>query len=180
MNLKDLFLDELADIHFAENHIAKALPKMAKAATCEDLKEAILKHLEETKGHIEKVKQVFAAFDEKPKSKECKATLGLLAEGDEIASDNKGEPTINAAIISACQKVEHYEIASYGSLHAWALLLDNEEAANLLEEILDEEKAADEKLTELAGDKNQEALDGGCEECEEKTEEPAAGKNKKK
>jgi ferritin-like metal-binding protein YciE len=176
MNLKDLFLDELADIHFAENHIAKALPKMAKAATCEDLKEAILSHLEETKSHIEKVKQVFAAFDEKPKSKECKATLGLLVEGDEIASDNKGEPTINAAIISACQKVEHYEIASYGSLHAWAQLLGNEKAASLIEEILDEEKAADEKLTELAGDKNEEALGGDCENCDEQK----VSKSKKK
>ena len=176
MNLKDLFLDELADIHFAENHIAKALPKMVKAATCEDLKDAILSHLEETKGHIEKVKQVFAAFDEKPKSKECKATLGLLAEGDEIAADNKGEPTINAAIISACQKVEHYEIASYGSLHAWAQLLGNDEAANLIEEILNEEKAADEKLTDLSGDKNQEALAGDCEDCDESKKPAMSGK----
>jgi ferritin-like metal-binding protein YciE len=181
MNLKDLFLDELADIHFAENHIAKALPKMAKAATDEDLKEAILSHLEETKGHIEKVKQVFATFDEKPKSKECKATLGLLAEGDEIAADNKGEPTINAAIISACQKVEHYEIASYGSLSAWAQLLGNDEAVNLLEEILGEEKAADEKLTGLAEDKNQEALeDEGADGEEAEARKPAAGQNKKK
>jgi ferritin-like metal-binding protein YciE len=176
MNLKELFLDELADIHFAENHIAKALPKMAKASTDKDLKEAILSHLEETKGHIEKVKQVFAAFDEKPKSKECKATLGLLAEGDDIAADNKGEPTINAAIISACQKVEHYEIASYGALHAWAQLLGNDEAATLIEEILNEEKAADEKLTELSGDNNQQALDGDCEDCGESKTALLSGK----
>jgi len=101
MNLKDLFLDELADMYDAENRIAKAFPKMAKAATDEDLKTAIFDHLEETKGHIEKLGQVFAAFDEKAKGKKCKATVGLLEEGDEIASDNKGEPTINAAIISA-------------------------------------------------------------------------------
>jgi ferritin-like metal-binding protein YciE len=168
MNLKDLFLDELADMYDAENRIAKALPKMAKAATDEDLKTAILNHLEETKGQIEKLEQVFAAFDEKAKGKKCKATVGLLEEGDEIASDNKGEPTINAAIISACQKVEHYEIASYGCLIAWGKLLDNDEAVNLLEEILEQEKQANEKLTELAEDKNQEAL--GEEESNEEDE----------
>jgi ferritin-like metal-binding protein YciE len=158
MNLKDLFLDELADMYDAENRIAKALPKMAKAATDDDLKTAIMNHLTETKGHIEKVKRVFVAFDEKAKGKECKATVGLLEEGDEIASDNKGEPTLNAAIISACQKVEHYEIASYGTLIQWAKLLDNDEAVNLLEEILDEEKAANDTLTDLAEEKNHEAL----------------------
>ena len=158
MNLKDLFLDELADMHDAENRIAKALPKMAKAVTDEDLKTALLNHLEETRGHIEKVKQVFAAFDEKARSKECKATVGLLEEGDEIAADNKGEPTINAAIISACQKVEHYEIASYGTLIEWARLLDKDEAVSTLEEILDEEKAANDPLTDLAEEKNAEAL----------------------
>jgi ferritin-like metal-binding protein YciE len=167
MNLKDLFLDELADMYDAENRIAKALPKMAKAATDEDLKTAILDHLEETKGHIEKVERVFAAFDEKAKGKKCKATVGLLEEGDEIASDNKGEPTVNAAIISACQKVEHYEIASYGCLIAWGKLLDNDEAVNLLEEILGEEKQANEKLTGLAEDKNQEALSEDSEETNE-------------
>jgi ferritin-like metal-binding protein YciE len=171
MNLKDLFLDELADMYDAENRIAKALPKMAKAATGEDLKTAILNHLEETKGQIEKLEQVFAAFDEKAKGKKCKATVGLLEEGDEIASDNKGEPTINAAIISACQKVEHYEIASYGCLIAWGKLLDNDEAVNLLEEILEQEKQANEKLTGLAEETNQEALgeEGSEEEDEEKT-----------
>src|ERR1700709_1105246 len=158
MNLKDLFLDELADMYDAENRIAKALPKMAKAATDEGLKAAILNHLEETKGQVEKLKQVFAAFDEKAKGKECKATVGLLEEGDEIASDNKGDPTINAAIISACQKVEHYEIASYGTLVEWGKLLDNDEAVDLLEEILGEEEHANEKLTALAEDANQEAF----------------------
>jgi ferritin-like metal-binding protein YciE len=177
MTLKDLFLDELADMHDAENRIAKALPKMAKAATSEELKEGILNHLEETKGHIEKIKQVFAAFDEKAKSKECKATVGLLEEGDEIAADNKDEPTINAAVISACQKVEHYEIASYGSLIEWAKLLDNDDAVSLLEEILAEEEAADEKLTELAEACNEEAL-GTEENEEEETAGKATGKNK--
>jgi ferritin-like metal-binding protein YciE len=123
---------------------------MAKAATSEDLKEAFLAHLEETEGHVKKLEQVFQSFDEKAKGKTCEATVGLLKEGDEIAADFKGSPAINAALISAAQKVEHYEIASYGCLHEWAGLLGNQEAAGLLLEILGEEKAANESLTGLA------------------------------
>ncbi|HTH49242.1 MAG TPA: ferritin-like domain-containing protein [Candidatus Limnocylindria bacterium] len=156
--LQDLFLDELADMFDAEHRITKALPKLAKAATCPDLREALLNHLEETKGQITKLQKVFAAFNEKPQSKTCEATVGLLTEGDEIAAENEDEPTLNAALISAAQKVEHYEIASYGTLHAWALLLGNQKAADLIEEILDEEKAANDKLTELSENSNQEAL----------------------
>jgi len=158
--LKDLFLDELADMYDAEHRIVKALPKMAKAATCPDLKEAIQSHLKETEGHVKKLQQVFQCFGEKAKGKTCEATVGLLAEGDEIAADFKGSPAINAALISAAQKVEHYEMASYGCLHEWAGLLGNKEAAGLLQEILDEEKAANESLTKLALAKcNQEALE---------------------
>lgn len=161
MNLKDLFLDELADMYDAENRISKALPKMAKAATCDDLKAGILKHHKETLGQIDKLKKVFAAFDKKAKGKECKATVGLLKEGDEIVEDNDGEPTLDAGIISACQKVEHYEIASYGCLIEWAKLLKCDEAVNLLEEILEEEKAANETLTDASKAANQCALDDG-------------------
>jgi ferritin-like metal-binding protein YciE len=161
MNLKDLFLDELADMYDAEHRIIKALPKLAKAATNEDLKAAFLGHLEETKGQVAKLEQVFELFGEKAKGKKCKATVGLLEEGDEIASDNKDEPTLNAALISAGQKVEHYEIASYGCLHEWALLLDNSEAAALLEEILDQENGANKKLGDIAAESNREALDAG-------------------
>ena len=158
--LKDLFLDELADMYDAEHRIVKALPKMAKAATCPDLKEAIQSHLRETEGHVKKLQQAFQCFGEKAKGKTCEATVGLLAEGDEIAADFKGSPAINAALISAAQKVEHYEMASYGCLHEWAGLLGNKEAAGLLQEILDEEKAANESLTKLALAKcNQEALE---------------------
>ncbi len=164
--LQDLFLDELADMYDAERRIVKALPKMAKAATCSELKGAIEAHLEETQGHVTKLEQVFRAFDLKAKGKTCEATAGLLAEGDEIAADFKGSPAINAALISAAQKVEHYEMASYGCLHEWAGLLGNEEAAVLLEEILDEEKAANELLTQLARDgKNEEALGESPEEA---------------
>ncbi len=172
--LKVLFLDELADMYDAERRIVKALPKMAKAATCDKLKEAILAHLKETEGHVTKVEQVFQSFDEKAKGKTCEATVGLLKEGDEIAADFKGSPAINAALISAAQKVEHYEMASYGCLHEWAGLLGNEKAAGLLQEILEQEKAANETLTELArASSNEEALSGcddnGSEEAENKS-----------
>jgi ferritin-like metal-binding protein YciE len=162
--LECLFMDELADMYDAEHRILKALPKLAKAATCEKLKAAFLSHLEETKVHVARLEKVFQAFGEKARGKKCEATVGLLKEGDEIAADNKGEPTINAALISAGQKVEHYEIASYGCLQEWALNLGNKQAAALLKTILGEERAANEKLTKLAvASSNEEAL-GDCEE----------------
>jgi ferritin-like metal-binding protein YciE len=162
--LKDLLLDELADMYDAERRIVKALPKMAKAATCPKLKKVILAHLKETEGHVTKLEQVFRSFDQKAKSKTCKATVGLLEEGDEIAADFNGSEAINAALISAAQKVEHHEMASYGCLHEWAGLLGNKQAARLLEEILDEETAANDTLTNLArGGSNQEALGEGDE-----------------
>jgi ferritin-like metal-binding protein YciE len=148
--LKDLFLNELQDMYDAEHRIVLALPKMVHAATCDELKAALEHHLEQTKGHVTKLEQVFKSIGKEAKAKKCEATVGLLKEGDEIAAEFKGSPAINAALISAGQKVEHYEIASYGCLHAWAGLLDHGEAAGLLEEILNEEKAADKKLTELA------------------------------
>jgi ferritin-like metal-binding protein YciE len=157
--LKNLFLNELADMYDAEHRIIKALPKMIKAATCDQLKQALQQHLEETEGQVTQLERVFAAFDEKPKAKKCPAMAGILDEGDEIVSENKKSPAINAAIISAGQKVEHYEIASYGTLRAWASLLGNEEAANLIEEILDQEKNADNTLNDLAATKNKEALE---------------------
>ena len=166
-NLQNLFLGELADIYDAEQRLVKALPKMAKAATCAQLQEAILAHLEETKGHVTKVEQIFECFDRKPKGKTCRATVGLLEEGDEIAAEYAGSPAINAALISAAQKVEHYEIASYGCLHEWAGRLGNQEAAALLEEILNEEKGANTSLTELALTlSNDEALDEPGSEVE--------------
>jgi ferritin-like metal-binding protein YciE len=162
--IKNLFLDELADMYDAEHRIVKALPKLAKAAACEKLKTAFLAHLEETKGHVTNIEQVFQSFGRKAKGKKCESTAGLLKEGGEIANENKGEPTINAALISAAQKVEHYEIASYGCLHEWAALLGNQEAAVLLLSILAQEKAANEKLTELArSGNNREALGGSDE-----------------
>lgn len=148
--LLELFLGELADMYDAEHRISKALPKMAKAAISEELKNAVLSHLQETKGHVTAIEKVFGLFDEKAKSKTCRATVGLLEEADEIAEDFKGSPSNDAALISAMQKVEHYEIASYGCLHAWAVLLGNKKAADLIASILEEESAANYKLSELA------------------------------
>lgn len=157
--LKDLFLDELADMYDAERRILKALPKLAKAATCTDLKKAFQSHLKETEGHAKKLEQVFQSFGKKAKGKTCEATVGLLKEGEEIAAEFKGSPAINAALIAVAQKVEHYEIASYGCLHEWAELLDNQKASGLLKQILDQEKHANEALNELAHSSlNEEAL----------------------
>jgi ferritin-like metal-binding protein YciE len=158
-SLKDLFLSELEDMYDSEHRITKALPDLIKAATCSSLQNALQNHLQETEGHVTKVEAVFEAFDEKPKRKKCPAIIGILDEGDDLVSENKSSATINAAIICAGQKVEHYEIATYGCLHAWANQLGNTRAANLLEEILDEEKAADEGLTEHSVAKNQEAFE---------------------
>lgn len=162
--LNDLFFDELADMYDAEKRIVKALPKLAKAATCPDLKSAIQAHLVQTLGHVSKLEKVFQLFGKKAKGKTCEATVGLLKEGDEIAADFKSSPAINAALISAAQKVEHYEIASYGCLHEWAGLLGNEAAADILEEILGEEKGADESLTKLArSSSNEDAMSNETE-----------------
>ena len=157
--LKTLFLNELADMYDSENRITKALPKVIEAATCEQLKAALQHHLEETEGHVTKVEQIFGAFAEKPRAKKCPAMVGILDEGEDIISEAKDTPAINAAIISACQKVEHYEIASYGTLRAWADMLENEEAVELFDAIIDQEKEADHSLSELAVGKNKEALE---------------------
>jgi ferritin-like metal-binding protein YciE len=177
--LKVLFLDELADIYDAERRTVKALPKMAKAATCDKLKRAILAHLKETEGHVTKLEKVFQLFDEKAKGKTCKATVGLLEEGDEIAADFKGSRAINAALISAAQKVEHYEMAAYGCLHEWAGLLENKEAADLLLEILSEEIAANDSLTELArASSNAEALGESEEKGSDETTDSGLGNSR--
>lgn len=148
--LQDLFFNELADIYDAERRIAKALPKMAKAATSAPLKKAFELHLKQTEDHARKVEEVFECFERKAKAKTCDATVGLLKEGEEMAASFEGSPAINAALIAAAQKVEHYEMATYGCLHEWAKLLGNKKAAELLQEILDEEGATNKALTVLA------------------------------
>jgi len=148
--LKDLFLDELADMYDSERRIVKALPKMAKAATSNDLKSLFQAHLAESAGHVKTLERVFESFGSKAKGKTCEATQGLLEEGDEVIEAYKGSPAINAGLISIAQKVEHYEMASYGCLREWAGLLKNREVASLFEEILEQESDSNESLTKLA------------------------------
>jgi ferritin-like metal-binding protein YciE len=158
--LNDLFLDTLADIYDAEHRITEALPKLAEAAASDDLREAFENHLLETEGHVKKVERVFAAFKKSPYRKTCQATVGLLKEGDELAEEFEGTSALDAALISAAQKVEHYEIATYGCLATWAGLLGKEDAQALLHEILNEEEAADETLSDIAtSESNEEAMD---------------------
>ncbi len=172
--LEDLFLNELAYIYDAECRIAKALPKMAEAATCEELQQTLLAHLEETKGQVMKVERVFECFGQEARGKTCKAAMGLLEEGAEIAPQFDGSPALDAALISAVQQVEHYEIASYGCLHTWAGALWNNDAADLLLGILEEEKAANMVLTGLAlTGSNAEALGENVEEADESLLAPA-------
>jgi ferritin-like metal-binding protein YciE len=148
--LQELFLEELADIYSAEKTLTKALPKMARAADSDELKDAIRSHLEETENHVSRLEEVFNSLDARVKSKRCEGIEGILEEGEELMEDEEGSSALDAALISAAQKVEHYEIASYGTLVAWAEKMGHGEAATLLRQNLQEEKAADEKLTELA------------------------------
>jgi ferritin-like metal-binding protein YciE len=162
--LRDMFLDELSDIFDAESQLLKALPKMAEAAADEELQEGFRAHLKETEGHVERLRQVFEQLEKPTKGKTCKAMQGLIAEGEELISQDAGD----AALICAAQKIEHYEIATYGTLSAWARLLEEDDAEELLVTTLDEEKAVDQKLTELAEETiNVEAAEGEAEEEEE-------------
>ena len=147
----ELFVHELKDIYWAETHLAKALPKMAKGATSPELAEAIETHLEETKGQIERLEKVFESLGEKASAKKCQAMEGLLEEGKEILADTDKDTSVrDAGIIIASQKIEHYEIASYGSLVALAKKMGHDEAAKLLEQTLEEEKKTDALLTQIA------------------------------
>jgi ferritin-like metal-binding protein YciE len=148
--LKDLYIDELKDIYDAENQIVKALPKMAKEAGNEELRAAIEQHLDQTQTQIERLEQIFEELGEKAKGTKCEATKGLLEEAKKMMEDAEDEDVRDAAIIGSAQKVEHYEIAAYGTLRTYAELLGFDEQAELLQETLDEEKETDENLTELA------------------------------
>ena len=155
--LKDVYVDELRDLYNAEQQLIKALPKMAKAATSEDLRQGFEEHLEQTKGHARRLEQIFQALGESIKGKKCKGMEGIVAEGAEVLSEGYEGAAMDAAIISAAQRVEHYEIAGYGSVHAYATTLGETEAANLLERTLNEEKETDQKLTDLSESINEEA-----------------------
>ena len=154
--LKELYIDELRDIYNAENQLVKALPKMAKAATSDELRAGFEEHLEQTKGHVARLEKIFENLGEKPTGKKCKGMEGLVEEGQEMIEEQEGE-TLDAGLISAAQRVEHYEIAAYGCVRTYANLLGETDAAKLLEHTLEEEKETDRKLTKLAEKINVEA-----------------------
>jgi ferritin-like metal-binding protein YciE len=170
--LQDAFIDELRDVYDAEKQLIKALPKMAKAASSLELKEAFESHLKETKGQVARLERVFASLGEKVQAKHCDGIAGILDEGDAIMAEDFETIAMDACLIAAAQRAEHYEMAAYGTLVAWARSLGHAEAAELLEETLNEEKLADEKLTALGeGSINDEAAalagDGADTEDEE-------------
>ena len=149
-SLQDLFVDELKDLYSAENQLVKALPKMAKAASSEELRSGFEEHLEQTRGHVERLDQIFEQLDARAKGKKCKAMEGLIEEGKELMEEDAEPGVLDAGLIAAAQKVEHYEMASYGCVRTWAEQLGYHEAAELLQQTLDEEKETNEKLTQLA------------------------------
>jgi ferritin-like metal-binding protein YciE len=164
--LKELYIDELRDLYNAENQLTKALPKMAKASTSDELRAGFEEHLEQTKGHVERLERIFKQLDEKPTGKKCKGMEGLVEESKEIIDEQEGE-TLDAGLISAAQRVEHYEIAAYGCVRTYANLLGEDNAAELLEQTLKEEKETDQKLTKLAEKINVEAEEEGEERSNE-------------
>jgi ferritin-like metal-binding protein YciE len=165
-SLHELYLEELKDLYDAENQIIKALPKMVDAASSEELQGALTEHLEVTRGQAKRLEQIFQNMGEKLKAEKCKGMEGLIKEGSDILSEDMDEDVKDAAIISAAQRIEHYEMAGYGTVRTWANLLGETEAESLLQETLDEEKEADEKLNELAEEINVQAESGEGEEEE--------------
>jgi ferritin-like metal-binding protein YciE len=151
-NLDDLFHDTLKDIYFAEKKILATLPKMAKAAQSPDLKKAFEKHRGETEGQLKRLERVFGIIDRKPTAKTCDAIMGIAKEGQEIMTEYKGSPALDAGLLAAAQAVEHYEISRYGTLKAWAGELGHADAVKLLEATLQEEKKTDAALTVIAED----------------------------
>lgn len=159
--LQKLFLEELRDLYHAEGQLLKALPKMAEGATSEELKNAFETHLKETDEHVERLEEVFELMGETPRGKVCKAMKGLIEEGSEILEEDGEDSVLDAGIIVAAQKVEHYEIAAYGSVRTFAEMLGQDEAVQLLQATLDEETAANDLLNNLAKEiVNPEALTG--------------------
>jgi len=174
--LHDAFIDELRDTYDAEKQLTKALPKLAKAATNAKLRQAFEMHLKETQGQIQRLDQVFESLDEKPRGKHCDGIAGIIEEGKAIMEEDFDETTMDACLIAAGQRSEHYEMAAYGTLVAWAEAMGHTEAARLLQQNLEEEKAADKKLSAIAeGGINQSAADAAHPEEEEELVGAAAG-----
>jgi ferritin-like metal-binding protein YciE len=179
-SLQELYVDELKDLYDAENQIIKALPKMIDAASSEELQNALTEHLEVTREQAKRIEQIFQNMGEKLKAEKCKGMEGVIREGAEILSEDMDENVKDAAIISAAQRVEHYEMAGYGTVRTWANLLGESEAEELLQETLDEEKEADEKLNQLAEQINVQAEAGGGEEEEAETRASSQQRRPKK
>ena len=173
--LRAAFIDELRDAYDAEKQLTKALPKMAKAASSPKLRTAFEEHLEETRGQIERLEQIFGSLDEKVRGKHCEGIAGIIEEGKSVMEEDFDDATMDACLIAGGQRAEHYEIAAYGTLIAWAKAMGHMDAVDLLQQTLDEEKTADEKLSALAeGGINQSAADAAESEMEPDEEEPAA------
>jgi ferritin-like metal-binding protein YciE len=177
--LQDIYIDELRDIYNAEMQITKALPRMIKAVTNEELKSALENHLAETEGQIERLEQVFEMAGQKVRGKKCAAMEGIIEEGKEILSEDIDDNALDAMIIAAAQKVEHYEIASYGTVRTWANQLGFTDQAELLEQTLEEEKAANDLLTQIAEGMVNEMAEAG-DSATEVSRNGFAGKNKRK
>jgi len=165
--LKQLYIDELKDLYNAENQLVKALPKLVKGAQSNELRQGFEEHLEQTKGHVQRLEQIFEMLGESPKGKKCKGMEGLIEEGSEVMDEDYEGSVLDAALIGAAQRVEHYEIAGYGTVRNMAELLGESDQVSLLEETLQEEKETDEKLTELAKQINAEANGSAASETDE-------------
>ena len=178
-NLYDAFLDELRDAYDAEKQLVRALPKLAKAASSPQLREAFETHLEETRGQVDRLEKVFGELDEKVRGKHCDGIAGIIEEGKSVMEEDFDEATMDACLVASGQRAEHYEMAAYGTLVAWARALDHDKVADLLEETLNEEKQADATLTSLAESAiNQEAADGANSDEEEMAAPPAPARRK--
>jgi len=173
--LRELYVEELKDIFSAENQLTKALPKMAKAASSEELREGFEDHLEQTKQHVERLEQVFEMLEESPGGKKCLGMEGLIKEGAEVIGEDFEDDVKDSALIAAAQRVEHYEIAAYGTVAAYADVLGEIEQASLLRETLQEEKDTDEKLTELASEIHANTEEGEGDEFEPEELDAEAG-----
>jgi ferritin-like metal-binding protein YciE len=173
-NLREALVDEIRDLYNAEKQLTKALPKMAKGATSEELREALESHLEETEGQVTRLERVFELLEEKPRGKHCAGMAGIVEEGSEKLQEDAEDSVMDAMLIASAQKVEHYEIGSYGTAIAWAEALGLTEVAEVLGETLAEEKAADEKLSALAESGINEAATAGESEDDEMEEDDEA------
>jgi ferritin-like metal-binding protein YciE len=178
-SLRELYIDELKDLYNAETQLTKALPKMAKASSNSELRQAFEEHLRQTSEQVSRLEQIFEMLGEKPTGKKCLGMEGLVKEGAEIMKDDYEGAVMDAALIGAAQRVEHYEIAGYGTVREFAQLLGEDEHVPLIEQTLEEEKQTDEKLTQLAEDINSQAQEGAEDEGEKRESRPRSSKGRR-